>query len=257
MKIDYRRQQRRKRTLFFGVLITACITIVIGALIWFGGVRVVRMSYAYVAAIAVGANDSLTTATKAVVIPKRALVQENQALRETLLTYQALELERDALRLENSALRRVAPETDTSERVRIISTHSTLYGTLTALAAEEGKITIGDVVVFNTVALGYVDRLDGRLLTVQLYTQPGVETDVVVGAAGSAVMTGSGGYGEIRLPRSVPIEVGDVVTAPIAGGRVIGSVAEVLYSDEDAYQVVLVEVPIAIRLMQFAAVVHE
>lgn len=257
MKINYPRQpHRRRRTILLLGIIAVLSAIVVGAISWVDGGGLVRASYAHTATVAIQAHEALTDAT-ALLTPKARLLRENQELRDTLLEYQTLILENDALRLENTELRTIASTTPDGVVARVIDARAYPYGTMVVLVPEVGAVQVGDTVFYGRLALGSVIEQGGRLATVRLFIAGDNEESVVVGASGAATMMGGSSFGEIQMPRNVPVEVGDVVTLPRVGGKPIGVIADVTHTEEDALQTLLVEVPLNLNLLRFVTLVHE
>ncbi len=195
--------------------------------------------------------------------PKYKLLRENQNLRSELQRLQTVKLYNEVLMRENEKLRELlGSNISTSENpfnkpsipARITGYNSIPYGTILISSDSRKDIPHNAIVAFGNIALGSVIKSYGDTALVELFTAGGKVYDVFVRDK-KAVFTGvSNGTGTISITKEMDIEIGDIVTLPIAHGYILGMVRHIEYSDEDSLQKLYVASPINIRDLMFVNV---
>jgi len=116
----------------------------------------------------------------------------------------------------------------------------TLYDSLLIDVGTIQEVSLGDLVVFENVALGRVVAVTAQSSTVQLFSSPGSSQDVLIGnpvAVSTAHGLGGGAF-ELSVPQSVSVEPGDVVRLPGTESYVLGIVVGSSFKATDVSKLV-------------------
>lgn len=165
-----------------------------------------------------------------------ALAEENAALRETLNAAQPL----------------------VGATGRVLSRPPrTAYDTLLVDVGTDNGVLVGDIAVYEGIALGKIAAAGPRTSTVSLFTAPGVELDVSLGEPRAvAVARGLGGGAlELSLPQSVAVMPGDLVTLPGSETLVLGVVRGESSQPTDVSKIVRIASPAALSEIDFVRII--
>ena len=161
---------------------------------------------------------------------------------------------------ENKNLREVRDVESISTQVtaRVLTRPPrTHYDTLIVGVGSATGITVHDLAVWNGVLLGEVISVTGSSATVELYSTPGSEHDVMLGTPSAvAIARGLGGGAfEVLIPQGVAVSAGDVVRATTDDTLLLGRVVSVSGSATDATKTVHVAVPVSMNEIDFISLV--
>jgi len=172
------------------------------------------------------------------------LRQENMILAHDSFAYRIL-------RAENRALReRLGIWQGESGHIlaRVVARPPVVpFDSLTIETAHRGVVPIGSRVrISETIEIGRIETWGSRTGIVALYTSTGTRTPVEINAGGSLVVAEGVGGGSyiLRVPRSFPVEVGDLLTRPGLESVVIGIVESVSAQEADPFLFVRARLPI-------------
>ncbi len=193
---------------------------------------------------------------------KRSLVAENQNLKQIDVLYQAVTEERDYYQQQNMLLSRIVPAATSSRVVataRVISKPSfSPYDTVIIEGGTDNGIRIGDYVLADDVTLlGMVVEAYGQTSIVDLLSSPDEETKVLIGDKSiQAVATGKGsGDFELKLPRNVDVNNGDVVVAAsTTPARIMGTIQNIVVSPDDSFEKIVFKSPVDISELSYVLI---
>lgn len=107
-------------------------------------------------------------------------------------------------------------------------------------------VVLGSLVLSHDVLLGQVVAVNDKISKVQLFSSAGVELPVVIGpekVPATAVGRGGGNFAAY-LPRGVTVALGDLVTVPAFGGRLLATVGSVDNDPEEPLQTIYLKSPV-------------
>lgn len=122
------------------------------------------------------------------------------------------------------------------------------------------SVKVGDVVRLSPeVTIGKVVNISGKTSTVELFSSPGLKTDVFVGEDRvSALALGRGGGNMlIELPRGVVVESGDSVILSDGSDSLIGFVGEVINDQTEPAQEILVSLPVNLSNLSWVEIYEQ
>ncbi len=200
-------------------------------------------------------GDSLGTAigNSGVLSSRRALESQNRSLSERLSqleeqsqSYQALKSENEALRSLVNVAQSTASESGRGVTAPIVSSvRSSPYGTfLIGAGTADGIVSGSYVLTGEGVMIGIVRSGGTHTSVVSEIFAPGASEEAVIN--GTVVVIGGSGAGNAyaKVPRGIPIVVGDPVVSPRYGSRTIGIVGNVASSSASASQDVYIRIPV-------------
>ncbi|MBY0538962.1 hypothetical protein K2P56_00815 [Patescibacteria group bacterium] len=157
---------------------------------------------------------------------------------------------------ENKKLREVrgVESISTAIPARVLSRPPrTHYDTLMVAAGSAVGVSAHDYAVWNGILLGEVISTTASSATIELYSTPGSEHDVVLGTPSAvAISRGLGGGSfEIMVPQEVVVVPGDVVRATTDETLLFGVVVSVSGSATDATKTVHVASPVSMNELDF------
>lgn len=194
---------------------------------------------------------------------RRALLQENEALREEIAELQVRAATTRVLKEEVASLRAITrlAEAEPGLAAPIVSSlASSPYGTFMLGAGTEDGVVPGNLVIAGDaesggIVLGRVSEARAHLsLATQIFA-PNVRSDATIRGALVTVEGQGGGNARAKAPRAIPIATGDPVISSDFRGRTIGIVGAVRMDSASAYQDVYIRLPISLLALQFVYVV--
>lgn len=132
-----------------------------------------------------------------------------------------------------------------------------IYDTFVIDAGVVDNISVGqNVYAFNNILLGTITKVDYNRSVVSLFSQSGKETygntttnDV------AATLTGrGGGEYEIRMPRDIYFEVGELISAQSVSTSLLAKVEKILTDPRDPFQKLLAKAPINLQNLKWVVV---
>lgn len=190
---------------------------------------------------------------------KKALVDENKTLLEEVGRMQALVLDRNLLtekvaRLEESFGR---PRSDDRVVAEVIAGPGrSPYDTLIIDAGAEQGISAGDTVVYaGSGVVGEIVEVTSFSAKAKLYSSPGENNEVVVGAYNFPIVALGRGMGnfEAKVPQDSAISVGDTVI--MKGGYILGTVSLIEEKPAEPFKRIFFRVPFNITEIRSVEVI--
>lgn len=192
---------------------------------------------------------------------KRALILENQALREKLALYTTLEAERNFLTQENTTLKALLGRSEPQPYEVIASILSkpgySLYDTLIIDVGESEGIKVGDIVLADrSVIVGEVSAVFAHSSKVITYSSPEYKNDVFIGekAIQATALGKGGGNFEVKLPRNTEVKEGDMVTLSRFPGKIFGTISSIKISSSDTFEQILFRGVVDINHLKYVTV---
>lgn len=135
----------------------------------------------------------------------------------------------------------------------------THYDSLLIDAGSRDGLLPDDLAVFEGIALGRVASVGERSATIELFSSPGSERDVLVGSPVAVSIARGVGGGSFRLsvPREVSVQVGDVIRLPASESLALGVVTDVSFEPTDISQTVLFATPVSFSELDFIRVIPQ
>jgi cell shape-determining protein MreC len=157
---------------------------------------------------------------------------------------------------ENAKLRVLvnAPAAERGITARVLARPPrTLYDTLTIDQGTTAGVAVGNLAVFNGIALGKVASVSSRTAVVSLFSSPGTDTDALFGTPSAiAVLHGLGGGSfELSVPQNTAVAAGDSVRYQNSQSLLLGTVVAVQSKPSDALQTVSVRSPVSLSALDF------
>jgi cell shape-determining protein MreC len=191
---------------------------------------------------------------------KRALIATVNELQNQIDTNRASFDEVTLLQQENEALKaELGRETGMNGVLaRVLTTPDrNFYDTILIDAGTEEGIQTGQIVyALGSIALGTVSDTRAQQSTVELFSAPNRETAGT--AEGSAVTVtlfgrGAGEY-EVRMPRDVHFEVGELVSLQTVHIAVLAKIEKIATDPRDPFQRLLAKAPVNLQALKFVVV---
>lgn len=192
---------------------------------------------------------------------KRALEEENEALRAELAAHSALAGRLEVLERENEELRMIARVVQKEDGITapiISSSNASPYGTFLIGAGALDGVAEGSVVLSGDergFVIGRVAEAGARTSLVLEVFAPGASVEGFAGGATLSLEGRGGGNARAEVPRTIELSEGDAVTSGVFGGRIIGIVGAVSSGDSSALMRVYVRAPVSLSELQFVYVV--
>jgi cell shape-determining protein MreC len=191
---------------------------------------------------------------------KQTLIEENDRLRQEITTAKLLGISAQVIQQENEALRAAGLREDTPERIAgavITRPNRSAYDTVSIdIGWQHGVKKDSLVFAEGVLLIGRVVEVYAKTALVQLYSSPGVMSDVLIGSEDTpaqAIGRGNGNF-EVTLPRGITISEGDIVSSPALGGGLLGVVGEVNLNATDSFQTILFRSPLNIQSVRIVTV---
>lgn len=200
--------------------------------------------------------------TVSMLTPKKIILKQNQQLKETLVTYQAQQIELEALRDENIKLRTELdyisnPQESIFAQV-LAKPSQSLYNSLIIDRGSTAGIQVGQLVVTQgSIGLGTVARVAPYSATVMLFSGPQFNEDMVMRNQNITVPAKGKGGGnfEIHIPREIEVSDGDILGLPYYPNISIGVVKSIVFDQRDPFQKVLARTPVNIQELNYVQVI--
>lgn len=244
-----------------GLLLVSIAAVVIVALdILFGGrIHAVIQGSAGIIWSSVG-NVTSALDQSGLLVSRRALEEENAALRAKILTLQSFETANAALADENAALRTLvnAPVKEKGGiTVSILSNaDASPYGTWivaggSSMGIQKGAWVMGP----GGVIIGRVSDAGLSTSLVSAFLAPGVQTRGFIGESTEVTMAGrGGGNGTVLVPRDTPVAIGELVYY-IDHHSILGVVGSIESTPAGAEKTLYVRTPLNLFGLHFVTIV--
>ncbi|MDP6387701.1 MAG: rod shape-determining protein MreC [Candidatus Pacebacteria bacterium] len=194
---------------------------------------------------------------------KKALVTENKNLKGRIKEIKFKLLSTELLKQENNSLnelfnRQIFDIEDTVLGTVLARPAVSFYDTFVIDIGKNADIRGGEnVLVFEDIFIGTVDKVHRTTSTVKLFSSPGEVSQVSIGPeniAASAEGIGGGNF-IIKLPRGAEIQKGDIVTMPKISTKIFAVVEEIESDPSDPFLTVLFKNPVNMNEVKWVQVV--
>jgi len=182
---------------------------------------------------------------------KRAIAEKNASLQKQLTTLHADTLLLSVLQKENKELRALLSRDDSPSRIIasvIVRPTQTPYDTLIIDRGEKHGVEVDDYVfAYDNFFIGQVKAVYGESAIVELYSTPGVTTQMLLRAEENVPIVAEGiGAGNFtaQLPREVVVHQGDSVIIPGIRGGAVGFVGETETTASEPFQTIRFRSPV-------------
>ena len=263
MKSLYRQNNRQTSPLFGALTLVILISVVVFGFdtLTHGLVRSYIRTMGSLAWTAVGAVITSVDQSGALTT-RRALVNENKALKEELSIREEEAARFFALESENEALRTITHLVETEGEgmtARVLSSFSTSpYGTFLIGAGKNDGVSVGDLVMTQGgFVLGLVSDVDMHTATVESLFAPGTETDFLVRDIAFTAEGRGGGNTRADVPRDAAVAIGDAAAVPSFGGRPAGIVGHIESASSSATQTLFIRIPTNLSTLTFVYVIPQ
>jgi len=193
---------------------------------------------------------------------RRSLEQEVEDLKEEVRKLQFTTLELPLIQEENRRLLELWQRRSFEEALigKVLARPNvSAYDTLVLDVGALHGVSEGDLVVADGASIGSVSHIFSRTSIVQLFSAPGVKSNVSIGKSPifvEAVGRGSGNF-IAEVPRGVDVSEEDVVTLPDISARVFAVVESVQADPSDPFRVVLFKLPLSLSDIDWVEVIVE
>ncbi len=189
-----------------------------------------------------------------VVSDKQSLARENVGLQRELDDARLSLLSLDVYKKENEDLKNLLGRSTTEKKILasvLEKPNRSLYDTLMIDAGENQGVKKGDFVFAADFIIGNVEEVHGSYSKVSLASTPGQTFTVRVGNSGidTQALGQGGGNFVIKLPKEIPIKVGDLIKSSGLPARFFGTVQDVEQTETGSYQFVLFNLPVNINTL--------
>lgn len=191
---------------------------------------------------------------------KMSLVRENASLRDEIRSHEADAYMIEALREENEAMKAALGRgTKAVEVLGVVLSRPPVsaYDTLALDVGSDDGVALGQrVYVGGSVLVGDIVEVSAGTAKASLFSTPGRETPVLIGAKKtSAQAVGRGGGNFLaRLPAEVEVAVGDVIVAPQLRTNVFGVVEHIEVGATDSIQTIYFRAPFNMHELRYVEV---
>lgn len=206
-------------------------------------------------------NDALG-GVAASVRSRTSLLREIERLEKDAKVLQLETFELPILTAENQRLQELWQRRTHDESLlgRVLARpNMTPYDTLVIDVGSLGGVAERDLVIVENVAIGRISSVFPRTSLVQLFSAPGVESNVSISTSSVMVVaTGVGGGNFVgEVSRVIEVERGSVVVLPDIRARVFAIVEEVQAEASDPFRTILFHLPVNIAEIDWVEVIIE
>ncbi len=194
--------------------------------------------------------------------PKADIIARNTELKNQIESYKAQLLELQTLRDENTKLRTELSYIKTPSEVIVAGVlakpSQSLYNSLVIDQGSKNGITVGQLVVTQgTIGLGKISSVSANTATVELFSGPQFDTNLVMKNQNITVPAKGKGGGnfEIHIPREIVVTDGDMLALPEHPSIAVGVVKSIIFDPRDPFQTVLARTPVNLQELSFVEVV--
>lgn len=194
--------------------------------------------------------------------PKSDIIMQNTELKNQIESYKAQLLELQTLRDENTKLRTelsyIKNPSDVIVAGVLAKPSQSLYNSLVIGQGNKNGITVGQLVVTQgTIGLGKISSVSENTATVELFSGPQFDTNLVMKNQNITVPAKGKGGGnfEIHIPREIVVTDGDMLALPEHPSIAVGVVKSIIFDPRDPFQTVLARTPVNLQELNFVEVV--
>lgn len=191
---------------------------------------------------------------------KEDLLAQNVSLKEQLSQVETLQMDRDALFLENETLKGLGMDSEKGEVARVLSSPSqSFYDIVNVELKPNSDVRIGDTVFGpHDVVIGTIKEKVGSLAQIEYFSRGGVRTIAQLERNGTSMeLMGLGGGSFLFVaPRGLEVSVGDSVVLPALTTSLIGHVQAIENIRTDSFKNVYISYPFNIFSLRYVRITH-
>ena len=205
--------------------------------------------------------SSLTSAISTFFVSKNSLQKENEFLRDELGKLKVEQVVYRYVLDENKKLKEILNRSDDKELIlaRVISNSSkSVYDSFVIDVGENDGVRNGDIVIVDAnVAVGFIAKTSKNTSNVVLFSSKSQKIDVLLGenSIPATAIGRNGGNFEIKIPRDIELDIGEVVTVPDTYINILGTVEYIQREANDPFQIAFVKSPVNIYEMKWLEVI--
>lgn len=191
---------------------------------------------------------------------KRALLHENEILKQTVIEQQTRLIDHDVLLRENESLKELVGRDSTRDFILgtiLVKPSRSLYDTLILDIGKEAGVREGALVyAFGTVPLGTITTVDATTSIVTLFSTAGQKIHTRIESSKIDIeLTGRGGGNfELKAPRDIVLEPGTNVLLPGLHPAIVAVVAKNITDARDPSQTFLLTSPVNVNELAWVEV---
>ena len=183
---------------------------------------------------------------------KQNLITRNKALDEELASLKISLEDKEMLARENVVLRQMIGRNESSHPKLaevLVRPPQSAYDNLILDLGKRDGINVGDKIIYPpNVILGEITETNLFTSKAKLLSSAGNMTNIVLdrkNISASVLGLGSGNF-EVKLPREISIENGDLAIIPGSSHLILGSVEDIEFGATDSLERILIKSPINI-----------
>ena len=191
---------------------------------------------------------------------KAELAEENNNLKDEIRQLSLKLVDRNLLREENMELKKLLSRDEEDAGVLgviLARPNQTPYDSLIVDVGEKHKVSVGDYVIAESVVIGEIEEVFTGSAKVSLFSTPGNEVSALLGGdhVPVTVMGMGGGNYLIRLPRDIPVKLGDNIEFAYIEPTLLGTVSQIDMLPNDPFKQVRFSSPVNLFTIKFVEVV--
>ncbi len=186
------------------------------------------------------------------------ILQENNSLREQLMSLTAQNIDRNILADENANLKFLLGRRDGSTSTKTIQKSKSILAIIKSGPAETpfdtfivdvgsvNGVAIGDKVYYGNLIIGKVVDVGDMFAKIELFSSPGnVFSGVMSGSKIKIDAKGvGGGVFEVLVPQGVTVKLGDALVLPSISTKIFGVIKSIEDKQDEGFKRLLFTLPI-------------
>ena len=262
--MNYRPQNNRDNQNTWKPVIVTCVILALAGIFYFFAPNFTSETLYTIARPIWNAESFVVqkfTDIASIIKDKKRLTNENITLQRELDETRATLLTLDAYKKENEDLKALAGRTSSDIRVLAVilaKPNSSTYDSLILDVGKNNGIRAGDTVAVGDYIIGTVHDAYPNYSKAILFSNPGETINVRIGAGISASATGRGGGNFlIKLPKEIPVKVGDSVSLPEINIKLFGIVENIDVTETSSFQYILFKLPVNVNSLNWVEVIKQ
>ncbi len=191
---------------------------------------------------------------------KENLYRENEELKESLDKLSLLLQNQNFITEENLRLKEILGRNENKTVILgkvLAKPNRSLYDTVIVDVGLDNGVKEDDLAVVSQLVIGKVVRVSTNSSKIRLFSSPGEEINVNIGAANIPTVAyglGAGNF-EIKLPKDAEIKEGDIIASPENSTEILGLVLAIEKKESDSFQKIFAKSPINISELGWVEII--
>lgn len=193
---------------------------------------------------------------------KVALLQENDALKKQLDTFNKEQALSDITKKENDDLKTILGRKPGNQKeilaAVLVKPFLSPYDTLVIDVGTHDGVSVGNrVLADGNTYIGTISEIYADTAKVTLYSSPGEKTKVLIGhdvIEKEALGLGGGNF-SVEMPRESGVQEGDSIVIPSISVNIFSTIEKINFTETDSFQTVLFKSPVNIAQLQWVEVI--